>query len=174
MAFAKAGYGQVEPNHLSAMRTGQIYAQLPVSGALFASGAAWYGGLENGTFAKYDPYLGYVCTGTQSPSGEYMLVMNEVKLYDVRQFAKDFIMNPADYVSDVVTPRLYKTNVGDIITTNQVLTSGTYTAGDVLKPATTTGILYEAAPAAGEMAWQVVKVTTMPDGSPGLKLQRIQ
>ena len=23
------GYGQVEPNHLSAQRTGQIYAQLP-------------------------------------------------------------------------------------------------------------------------------------------------
>ena len=25
----RIGYGQVEPNHLSAQRTGQIYAQLP-------------------------------------------------------------------------------------------------------------------------------------------------
>ena len=27
--YVKYGYGQVEPNHLSAQRTGQIYAQLP-------------------------------------------------------------------------------------------------------------------------------------------------
>ena len=29
--FVQAGYGQVEPNHLSAQRTGQIYAQLPAN-----------------------------------------------------------------------------------------------------------------------------------------------
>ena len=27
--YVTKGYGQVEPNHLSAQRTGQIYAQLP-------------------------------------------------------------------------------------------------------------------------------------------------
>ena len=27
--MAKKGYGQLEPNHLSAQRNGQIYAQLP-------------------------------------------------------------------------------------------------------------------------------------------------
>ena len=30
-AYVKRGYGQVEPNHLSAQHTGQIYAQLPAA-----------------------------------------------------------------------------------------------------------------------------------------------
>ena len=30
----RTGFGQVEPNHLSAQRTGQIYAQLPQSQVL--------------------------------------------------------------------------------------------------------------------------------------------
>ena len=42
--YVERGYGQVEPNHLSAMRTGQIYAQLPSSVDV----------LEQGMFAKYD------------------------------------------------------------------------------------------------------------------------
>ena len=29
--YVEFGYGQVEPNHLSAQRTGQIYAQLPAN-----------------------------------------------------------------------------------------------------------------------------------------------
>ena len=29
--YVTYGYGQVEPNHLSAQRTGQIYAQLPAN-----------------------------------------------------------------------------------------------------------------------------------------------
>ena len=29
--YVTRGYGQVEPNHLSAQRTGQIYAQLPAA-----------------------------------------------------------------------------------------------------------------------------------------------
>ena len=32
--FVKRGYGQVEPNHLSAQHTGQIYAQLPAAAAI--------------------------------------------------------------------------------------------------------------------------------------------
>ena len=40
-------YGQaVEPNHLSARRTGQIYAQLPANKDIKV--------LENGQFVKYD------------------------------------------------------------------------------------------------------------------------
>ena len=38
----KKGYGQVEPNHLSAQRTGQIYAQTPVAADIEV--------LENGAF----------------------------------------------------------------------------------------------------------------------------
>lgn len=40
------GYGQVEPNHLSAQRTGQIYAQLPAAASIEV--------LEQGQFVKYN------------------------------------------------------------------------------------------------------------------------
>ena len=32
--YVERGYGQVEPNHLSAQRTGQIYAQLPAKAGI--------------------------------------------------------------------------------------------------------------------------------------------
>ena len=44
--YVDRGYGQVEPNHLSAQRTGQIYAQLPARADI--------GLLENGQFVKYN------------------------------------------------------------------------------------------------------------------------
>ena len=67
----RLGFGQVEPNHLSAQRNGKIYAQLPADATLSI--------LENGRFVKYDYASGKVnLTG----DGEWMLVFNEVKLYD--------------------------------------------------------------------------------------------
>ena len=33
-SYVEVGYGQVEPNHLSAQRTAQIYAQLPADPAI--------------------------------------------------------------------------------------------------------------------------------------------
>ena len=45
-SYVEFGYGQVEPNHLSAQRTGQIYAQLPAKADIDI--------LENGQFVKYD------------------------------------------------------------------------------------------------------------------------
>ena len=45
-SFVEYGYGQVEPNHLSAQRTGQIYAQLPAAADIDV--------LENGQFVKYN------------------------------------------------------------------------------------------------------------------------
>ena len=42
----RTGFGQVEPNHLSAQRTGQIYAQLPAKSDINI--------LENGQFVKYN------------------------------------------------------------------------------------------------------------------------
>lgn len=44
--MAKKGYGQLEPNHLSAQRNGQIYAQLPCAASMET--------LENASFVKYD------------------------------------------------------------------------------------------------------------------------
>jgi len=46
LQIKRIGFGQVEPNHLSAQQTGQIYAQLPAD--------ASFDILENGMFLKYD------------------------------------------------------------------------------------------------------------------------
>ena len=67
----RIGFGQVEPNHLSAQRNGKIYAQLPADSALSV--------LENGRFVKYDYAKGKIDLVGE---GEWMLVFNEVKLYD--------------------------------------------------------------------------------------------
>ena len=45
-SIKRKGFGQVEPNHLSAQRTGQIYAQLQANPNLKI--------IENGRFLKYD------------------------------------------------------------------------------------------------------------------------
>ena len=107
----RIGFGQVEPNHLSAQRTGQIYAQLPANKDIKV--------LENGQFVKYD-YANNEVNFTGE--GEWMLVFNEVKLYDDawRESYKDFALQTVNFTEGVMTPRLFKTNVGDIYTTNCV------------------------------------------------------
>ena len=44
--FTRNGYGQVEPNQLSAQKTGQIYASLPLDEDVAV--------LQNGEFMYYD------------------------------------------------------------------------------------------------------------------------
>ena len=188
----RVGYGQVEPNHLSAQRTGQIYAQLPAKNDINL--------LENGQFVKYNYADGVV---DFEGEGEWMLVYNEVKLYDApwRESYKDFAMIKDNYTpgSDSIThdglgpfkgqmvPRLFKTNIGDIFTTNcleKANTSGkaevTLTdlvVGDVLAPTKTNGYLKKNDSGVTTddtvMKWQVVKLTTMPDGQAAVKLMRI-
>lgn len=210
-AFVEAGYGQVEPNHLSAQRTGQIYAQLPAVDTIDV--------LENGQFAKYNYADGVVDFAGE---GEWMLVFNEVKVYRDYQRDCDFAMVKGNYEARVyspitgtvkdneaaidwtsavaaadpyeidstanpmqdkifegpammptgstMVPRLLKTNVGDIFTTNTIAAESV-ALGDVLAPGAD-GYLA----AAGEdatMKWQVVKVYTMPDGQKGAKIMRI-
>ena len=159
--ITKDGYGQVEPNHLSGQITGQIYAQLPAATSIDE--------LENGMFAKYDYANGEVnFTG----AGEFMLVFNEVKLYDDEahmEFYKDFVMKKADYVDGVMTPRLIKTNVGDIFTTNCFEDEPTLSVGNVLK-VNANG--YLAADGTGAEEFTVVKEYTLADGQPAVKVQR--
>ena len=115
--ISRKGFGQVEPNHLSAQTNGQIYAQLPADTSLAI--------LENGMFLKYD-YAHGKCDLTGK--GEWMLVMNEIKLYDERkQGLKDYAMRKADFMNGEIVPRLLKTSVGDIFTTN---TFGANTSAD--------------------------------------------
>lgn len=188
----RVGFGQVEGNHLSAQRTGQIYAQLPAKNDINL--------LENGQFVKYNYADGVV---DFEGEGEWMLVLNEVKLYDApwRESYKDFAMIKDNYTpgSDSIThdglgpfkgqmvPRLFKTNIGDIFTTNcleKANTSGkaeiTLTdlaVGDIVAPTKTNGYLKKSDSGTTTddtvMKWQVVKLTTMPDGQAAVKLMRI-
>ena len=162
--LVKEGFGQLEPNHLSAQRNGQIYAQLPCASSIEK--------LENAQFVKYDYAEGEVnFTG----EGEWMLVYNEVKLYDPRHSYKDFALQKKNCVGGEMVPRVMKTMVGDIFTTNLVdpkEKEGTLAAGDKLVVGTTGILEYSAAPGEG-MVWQVAKVYTMADGQPAVKIQRI-
>lgn len=178
----RIGFGQVEPNHLSAQRTGQIYAQLPVAANIKV--------LENGQYVKYDYANNEV---NYTGEGEWMLVFNEVKLYDTwRESYKDFALQAKDYTpgeSNIpngvpfklkMVPRVFKTNIGDIYTTNCVGGPNTdgkaeyagidLMLGDVLSP-NPNGYLVKNEN--GDMKWQVVKVYTMPDGQSAVKLMRI-
>ena len=162
--LVKEGFGQLEPNHLSAQRNGQIYAQLPCESSMEV--------LQNAQFVKYDYAEGEVnFTG----EGEWMLVYNEVKLYDPRHSYKDFALQKKNCVGGVMVPRVMKTMVGDIFTTNLVdpkEKDGTLAAGDKLVVGTTGILEYSESPAAG-MVWQIAKVYTMADGQPAVKIQRI-
>lgn len=96
-AYVEVGYGQVEPNHLSAQRNAQIYAQLPADPAIDV--------LEQGQFVKYDYAAGLVnFTG----KGEWMLVYNEIKLYREGQLDCEFAMLKDNYQARVYSPLDYE------------------------------------------------------------------
>jgi hypothetical protein len=237
------GYGQVEPNHLSAQATKEVYAQLPAQKDIKL--------LENGQFVKYD-YLNEVVDF--EGKGEWMLVWNEIKLYRDHQDDCEFAMirdnyqarvyspfggdrdgnpdtvwqkqsryyngvdnegndsitlgegeNAKTYKFDDVTagpdmyeihynedpfhieslykekmmpengssmvPRVMKTHVGDIFTTNMIGDEDVE-LGAELSPRKADGIL--SVDGDGSIVWQVVKIYTMPDHQPGVKLMRIK
>ena len=173
--FVKLGYGQLEPNHLSARRNGKTYAQLPAKADIQM--------LQNGQFVKYNYAAGVVDFEGEGP---WMLVFNEPKVYEDRQTNADFAMKREDYAAyvynaandampegTVMVPRVMNTDAGDIMTINLV-DEETLTKGDKLAP-NAKGILDKAsAGTATECVWQVAKVYTMPDGQPGVKLIRIK
>ena len=217
--YVERGYGQVEPNHLSAQRNGQIYAQLPANADIQV--------LENGQFVKYDYASGEVNFGDGDyPTGEWMLVFNEVKLYRDHLDYNDFAMKKEDYVarvyspvgamtgtaqardySSVVTPadpyepdstanpftitqwevpkampagtnmvpRVFKTMVGDIYTTNTIA-DATVALGDTLTPGTHGYLTVVTGSDAtnADMLWEVVKLYTLPDRQKAAKLMRIK
>ena len=164
--LVKEGFGQLEPNHLSAQRNGQIYAQLPCDTSIEV--------LQNAQFVKYDYANGKV---NYTGEGEWMLVYNEVKLYEPKHSNKDFALLKKNCIGGEMVPRVMKTMVGDIFTTNLVDNGSKGSAlavKDKLTVAEGTGILtYDATPEATDMVWQVVKVYTMADGQPAVKIQRI-
>lgn len=212
MAFKRIGYGQVEPNQLSGIKTGQIFASLPLAKTVNV--------IQNGEFMYYDYVSGTVSAEDGTNVAEPMLVYNEVKIYEPWLSYKDFAMirvgdnyvtsnaaigrvtsenvdgtvygdgattvgenaNPAHteygYRMNGFAPRLVKTNVGDIFTTNMVAEGSevTYTKGDILKLKKTDRNTLELTKDGNidAVAFAVVKVYTMPDGQPGLKVQRVK
>lgn len=105
--YVEFGYGQVEPNHLSAQRTAQIYAQLPADPSIEI--------LEQGQFVKYN----YAANGNGiglvdfSGAGEWMLVYNEIKLYrnlpdGSKQWDCEFAMIKDDYQARIYSPYDYE------------------------------------------------------------------
>lgn len=171
--YVERGYAQVEPNHLSAQRTGQIYAQLPLADDLQ---------IENGQFVKYDYAAkenGAKGEVNLTGAGEWMLVFNEVKVYGDRETAEDFVMsskknNKGEVVSTAAfgnpVPRVFKTNVGDIMTTNAIAAKPTEGATLIVGE---DGFL-KAGTHETDMVWQVAKVYTLADGQPAAKIIRIQ
>lgn len=224
--FVEFGYGQVEPNHLSAQRTAQIYAQLPADAAIEV--------LENGQFVKYDYAKGLV---NFEGAGEWMLVYNEIKLYREHQLDAEFAMLKDNYNARIyspldhdtmnfdkqsryyggkapgadgeeiefekvtagpdmyelhynedpfhfegryqakrmpegttMVPRVFKTNVGDIFTTNMVA-EASLAVGDILSPRKADGILSKQGD--GSLNWQVVKVYNLADRQRAVKIMRI-
>lgn len=189
--ITRKGFGQVEPNHLSAQRTSQIYAQLPAKADIEV--------LENGQFVKYDyPNKEVNFTG----KGEWMMVFNEIKLYDDwRETYKDFAMQKKNYTEGgnithgglgpfpgQMVPRVIKTNVGDIFTTNTLVVGNTdgktevemfaeettVKEGNLFAPKENTGYLSPVDNMDGDMVWQVAQVYTLPDGQFAVKLMRIK
>lgn len=210
--YVERGYGQVEPNHLSAQRTGQIYAQLPAKANIDI--------LENGQFVKYNYKDGVV---DFNGAGEWMLVYNAVKLYRDHQEDNEFAMIKTNYAAQVyspvgslsgtanarnysgvvtpadpydpvstndpfvieqwnkpgmmptnttMVPRVFKTNVGDIYTTNCVAET-TLTLGALLTPGAN-GYLTTTGANNADMQWQVVKLYTLPDRQKAVKLMRVK
>jgi hypothetical protein len=184
ITVSRTGFGQVEPNHLSAQRTSQLYAQLPAAADIDI--------LENGQFVKYD-YANNEVNFTGE--GEWMLVFNEVKLYDDkwRESYKDFAMIKENYTpgSDIthdgvgpfngqMVPRVAKTNVGDIYTTNTIGGGNTggkvayegisVKVGDILAPNEKGFLVVDDNQ---DIKFQVVKEYNLADGQPAVKLMRI-
>lgn len=189
-AGKRFGYGQVEPTHLSAQRTSQIYAQLPADD---------FDLLENGQFVVYD-YAKEKCVApvNATVSGtEPFMVWNEIKLYDEReQMYKDYAMVKSTFTpgSDSIkhdqdgsnptfsgygpfkgqmVPRVIKTNVGDVMITNTLTgpSKDNYAqtdisneiAADFLKVDAATGYLVKATQeeiANEVMIWAVDKTKT--------------
>ncbi len=163
VTITRNGYGQVEPNHMSAPRDGRVYAQLPFDPESSITT------LEQGMFVKYD-YAAGKCVIDASGNGPWYMVYNEEKLYDERhQMHKDYAMKAADFYDGKMYPRVFGLVPGDIFTTNTFADNTTLAVGTKLDVDGTTGMLVSSA--SGNFI--VAKETTMPDGQLAVKVQVI-
>ena len=199
-AFTRNGYGQVEPNQLSGQKTGQIYASLPLDTAVnvLQNGEFMFYDYKSGTVTAdatvgepmlvfnevklYEPgwQTSYKDFAMIRVGDNYVTSRMATAAYGDGATNVGAAIDPHTeygYRMAGIAPRMLKTNVGDIYTTNMVKTGVEYAVGDLLSPvkdATSNTLVLEAAAGTEDMLWQVAKVYTMPDGQPGLKLQRVK
>ena len=182
--LVERGFGQVEPNRLTAMIDGKMESQAPAYEA--NSGTTKITQLENGQFlcvvrdaqgvgapmSRVAVYPAKAIT-----LAEPFLVFSERKIYDEREMASDFVDKAADKVDGTLYPRLFKLAPGDVYTTNTVneLTADV-AAGDILYIGAT-GYLVKADDDSSPTnifntvyQFRVDKKYTMPDGQVGVKL----
>jgi hypothetical protein len=195
-------YGQVEPNMLSALVSGDIFAQLPLD-----PDEATFDALENGRFLVIDYVNSKITTPENATTdAQAMLVYNERRHFDERLSAySDFAILrewwtddnfPYTFLSSQTAPatpdvqpgyltRLFGTRPNtDILTTNTTAEAiDTYNRGDLLN-VNATGYLTSAAGYISQKAqWVVVRNGkpadasndgwTLPDGQPAIQVQRI-
>ena len=199
-AFTRNGYGQVEPNQLSGQKTGQIYASLPLDAAVsvLQNGEFMYYDYKSGTVTAdatvgepmlvfneiklYEPgwQTSYKDFAMIRVGDNYVTSRRSTEAYGDGATNTGATIAPHTeygYRMDGIAPRMLKTNIGDVYTTNMVKVGEEYAVGDLLAPkkdTTSNTLVLEAAAGTEDMLWQVAKVYTMPDGQPGLKLQRVK
>lgn len=181
-------YGQVEANRLTGITFGNIEAQAP---AYEAPATAPDGELtpiaelENGKFLcvvadlTESAPMGRIAVlpGAAPATATPFLVFSERKIYDERHMSCDFVDRAADKVDGLLYPRLIGiTPDTDIYTTNTInaeLTEDgehTLTVGQVLYIGDDGYLTPEGPETSRVYQFVVVKVYTMPDGQPGVKL----
>ena len=108
--------------------------------------------------------------------------MTDVNAPGLDEVSKRLFMKLRDYkekmmpAGTTMVPRVFKTNVGDIFTTNMI-NEDTLAVNDLLTPQAGfegKGILAKAGAEDADMIWQVVKVYNMPDFQRGVKIMRIK
>ena len=151
-----------------AMRKGDYVARIysPVAADTnFDAQSRYYGGVAKDPNPEH-PGIEKVT----APADMYELHYNENPFHIESQTAPK-----AMPVGTVMVPRVLKTNVGDIYTTNMINATGEFEVGVTLAPDKDKHGVLTVGKAADEtgMLWQVVKKYTLPDHQKAVKIMRI-
>ncbi len=175
--YVQKGYGQVEPNRLTAMIDGHFESQAPAyTDATLSDPIAE---LENGMFlcaiadtVGVSPMgRALVLPGAAPANSPAQLVFSERKVYDERHTNVDFVDKASDKIDGVLYPRTFQMTLdNDTFTTNTIsAVADSLVLGDILYIGDD-GYLSETKGINTSMEGVVVKVYTMPSGQPGVKV----
>lgn len=178
--FVQRGYGQVEPNRLTGITFGHIEAQAPAYEDT-TEAAKPVAELENGMFLCVVPDP----SDTRGPLGRIavlpkaapatampMLVFSEKKLYDERMGYCDYVDRAADKVDGILYPRLVGLTPDTCVFTTNTINAEpeTLAQGDKLFIGDDGYLIPGNAQTNTALHFEVVRVYTMPDGQPAVKV----